>query len=504
VHLTRLEATKRDREPRVLEPLGHRRKIGRHVEALRDFRLTVAHAFHAPDGTVRRVAAPATTVRSPLPLVGLLAGAGVLGALVAGRSPAIAGAAAVGLTGIAIAITRPQLGLLLLVAAGTLEAFIPQVLGPQLTAVKLAGALCFATFFIDAALTRRKLRLDRSHAVLGLLLALAFVSSLGARSPQDALPVTIRYASFVGLYIVATQFDDERTPVRIAWVVSIAATIASAWGVQNFLTGVRPLAAPTYGDSNDLAFLVATALPLTLWLFRRPGWTRVLVPVMVGVSSLGVVLSLSRGALLALAVGVTWHAATERRHIPALLIVAVIAGAIGLVASQQAQERIDSSLQQKRNIAQENVETRLDAWRAAAELAAERPLTGVGPGNFGLYYFERTGRPPGTFGLRVVHDAYLDVAAELGILGMVLFVGFLVIVFMRASVAVRAGRGPPGLAAATRTALLVAMVGALTLSEQYYPPFWVLGALATMLWHSAPHAGRATRSAARAAPVPAA
>jgi hypothetical protein len=54
--------------------------------------------------------------------------------------------------------------------------------------------------------------------------------------------------------------------------------------------------------------------------------------------------------------------------------------------------------------------------------------------------------------------------------------------FVRASVARRRGDGPPGLATAVRTALVVACVSALFLSAQYYAPFWLLGALATAMW----------------------
>jgi putative inorganic carbon (HCO3(-)) transporter len=422
--------------------------------------------------------APVPT-RSLLVVLGAVAAAA---AVLAAQAPGLVVLATVGGALLLLAAARPQLALLLLIAAGTLESFVPEVLGPQLTAVKLAGALAFATFLLEAAVTRRPLHLDRSHAVLGLLLALALVSSLGARSPGDAIAVTLRYASFVGLYVVATQqAHDERFPSRVAWIASLAAAVAAVLAIRNFVTGTTALAAPTYGDPNDLAFLLVTTLPLTLWLFRSGRASRVVVAAMVGAVSLGTLLALSRGALLALAVGVVWHAATERRHIPALLLAGVVAASVGLVAAQHNQERIGISLEQKRHIAQENVESRLGAWRAAAELSAEHPLTGVGPGNFGSYYFERTGRPPGTFGLRVVHDAYLDIAAELGVTGLVLFVAFLAMAFQRATVARRDGRGPPGFAAAVRTALIVAMVGALTLSEQYFPPFWVLGALATVL-----------------------
>lgn len=388
----------------------------------------------------------------------------------------------VGASVAAVALIRPPIALLLLVATGPLESAFKTPEGAALTPVKAAGALCFAAFALDAIVTQRKLRFDRVHALLSLLLALALVSSLAARSTPDAINTTIRYASFAGLYLVATQLADRKLATAIAWVASTSAALAAVLAISNFLSGTTLLAAPLNGDPNDLAFILATTLPLTLWLLHRRGPTRALVIAMAGVLIAGVLLSLSRGALLALAVAGAWHAATVRRHIPALFLGGLVALAVAVFAVGSENPRFEQGLTAKQNIAAENVETRLDAWQAAAELAAERPVLGVGPGNFGLYYFEKTGRPPGTFGLRVVHDAYLDVAAELGLTGLLLFGGYLAVVFHRATVAARDQLGPVGLAVAVRTSLVVALVAAITLSEQYYPPFWVLGALATMVW----------------------
>jgi O-antigen ligase len=144
-------------------------------------------------------------------------------------------------------------------------------------------------------------------------------------------------------------------------------------------------------------------------------------------------------------------------------------------------KQLQTGLNAKEKVATTNVNTRLDAWSAAARLASKHPL-GVGPGNFKLYYLKETGRPPGTDTLVVVHNAYLDVAAELGIGAMLVFLLYLGGSFWRASVARARGNGPPGLGTAVRTALVVACVSGFFLSEQYYAPFWLLGALATAMW----------------------
>jgi hypothetical protein len=86
----------------------------------------------------------------------------------------------------------------------------------------------------------------------------------------------------------------------------------------------------------------------------------------------------------------------------------------------------------------------------------------------------------------VVHDAYLVVAAELGFIAMGVFIGYLVLTFARLSAVVRYQLGPPGFATACRVSLVIAVAAAITLSEQYFAPFWLLGGLATALFREGP------------------
>ena len=143
--------------------------------------------------------------------------------------------------------------------------------------------------------------------------------------------------------------------------------------------------------------------------------------------------------------------------------------------------KFERALFRKEVAAGHNVTTRLEAWNAAANLAANHPLLGIGPGNFRFYYYEATGNPPGTEILAVVHDAYLDVAAELGFVAAFAFLLYLGLAFTRLTAAIRSGAGPPEFAQAVRLSLVIAIVAALFISEQYFLPFWLLGALATAL-----------------------
>ena len=389
----------------------------------------------------------------------------------------------VALVVIGVCLARVDLALLLLIAAAPLEGLFQGGASGGLSVTKAVGALCFLSFGLSAVATGRRLWFGVPHALVFGLLGIAMLSTLGAESTSDALATTTRYASFVALFFVISQFvGDHVLHTRIAWVLSAAATVAGAVASWNFLSGKTLSARLTYGDPNDVAFILATTLPLTFWLLREPGRRRALVVAMIGVISVSTLLTLSRGALVGLGAAVLWLAFTERRFVKPLLAGALVAALVLGTVYHVKQNRIETGLRAKEKVAGANVSSRLEAFSAAARLSIEHPLLGVGPGNFQFHFLEATDSPPGAQRLVVVHDAYLDIAAELGPLAMVLFLGYLGVVFAQLSGARRRGLGPPGLAAALRISLIVGTFSALTLSEQYFAPFWLIGGLAAALW----------------------
>jgi O-antigen ligase len=382
-------------------------------------------------------------------------------------------------------LARTDLAILALVATIPLESSVSISANPELTTVKLAGALCLLSWIVDVALRGRRLVLDLSHLLIVLLLAIALVSTLEAGSLDSALVRTLRYASFASLYLVVSQrTGDCALQRRIVWTLSLSASASSVLAIHNFLSGARPLAQPLYGDPNDFAYILATTLPLTLWLLGdRAFLRRIAVVAMAGVISAGITMSYSRGALVGLGAGLLWQVLVERRHVRVIVIAAVVVGAVvaGLLATDQA--RLSAALYSKNVVAGRNIDERLSSWDAAVRIAIAHPLLGVGPGNFQYSSDRVLDRPPSSINPTVVHDAYLDVAAELGFTGLVVFLAYLASIMGRLATSVRRSRGPPELAGAVRTAMVVAMVGTLTLSEQYYAPLWLLGALATCFWH---------------------
>lgn len=77
-------------------------------------------------------------------------------------------------------------------------------------------------------------------------------------------------------------------------------------------------------------------------------------------------------------------------------------------------------------------EGRMDMWRSAVQITVDHPLTGVGPGLFGRAYREYRNPFVGRDKLASAHNFYLNLASELGIVGIAV-AGYLAVMLARAS-----------------------------------------------------------------------
>jgi O-antigen ligase len=180
-------------------------------------------------------------------------------------------------------------------------------------------------------------------------------------------------------------------------------------------------------------------------------------------------------------VAAVWATVTGRLRLrwTALVLGGVLAVTLAWYALQP--EQVETALLAKQHVAQSNVDERQVAWQVALREARDSPLLGVGPGNFELR-FDEFSPPAGTgLGALATHNAYLSVLAELGLPGLVLFLAYLVLAW---SMLRRRNRGDPdadALQSALAGGFIVAIVGALFLTEQFYAPIWLLPAIGATL-----------------------
>lgn len=358
----------------------------------------------------------------------------------------------------------------------------------SISVVKLLGILLFLAWLLRALVRSEPLRVSPALAWAGVFGLAVGLSMLLAPDPADSVFDSLRYALFIVFFFLVLQLtntiDDVRRVVR---VVVLSCTLAAAWGLYGFIALGLQRAAGPISDPNDFAYLMSCALPLACYLLAEERRRRLLWAVCV-VLLLGATLAtLSRGALVGLAALAPWAIATRRVPLSGVLLGFVAALSVAALAFALWAPLLHDRLAQKGHIADKNVVARQALWSGALRMAVDRPLTGVGPGRFGIEAPGYVRNNPIVLGSNpVVHNSYLHVLAEIGVLGLVGFVGFLASSWRmlgrgrRRAIAIE-DRDGARLATAMQASLLVAIIAGGFLSEQFTTPFWMIGALATVV-----------------------
>lgn len=135
---------------------------------------------------------------------------------------------------------------------------------------------------------------------------------------------------------------------------------------------------------------------------------------------------------------------------------------------------------------------RIDIWRAAVTVFAERPFTGVGAGNFAFvspyysYYAALIAATREDGGGGVAHNMFLSVMSETGVIGLILFGALLLSAYASARRLVRRGES---LGYGLLIGLLAYTVAGLTLTWEYVKiPYVLYGSLLALRTEDARHA----------------
>lgn len=315
-------------------------------------------------------------------------------------------------------------------------------------------------------------------AVLGFL-AWAAVTLLWAPEMTPAVSsVLLRMAiAAVAFLMVATLV---RRPEHVRYVaaafvagtaLSILAGIAGGGlgsGADSAVTDAGRLQGGTH-DPNYLAAAIVPAMMMAAGLAARPGrpLLRLGLGAVMALLALGLAATESRGGLLAAAVVLVGAFALwrGRRTVIALFtVVLVVVAGLWFSASPAAWERIT-------NVG-DGGSGRSDTWQVAWRVVEAHPVAGAGLAQFPAVspdFVDRPGALPSIDLLIreriVVHNVYLQLWAETGIVGLLLF---LAVVWGALAACWRAARRFDAAGDASMTALswatLLATLGALTAS----------------------------------------
>lgn len=426
-------------------------------------------------------------------VLGLVVAAAAAG-LLAAASPLAALAIVVGVAGALVLVTDLALALSALTVAAFL-AGLPGAPGGALGTSKIVGVLVVAAWVGTLWRGGRgNARFADAHASLAWLLvaltAWMLASVAWAQDTGIAATSVARYALNALLVpIVFAALRDSRSALTVVVAFVGGAAFAAVYGIATTpppeLSTQAVRVAGTVGDANELATVLVAAVPLSVALAVRARGRPLLCALALvagGCCVVGTLLSLSRGGLIALlAVGVAAMMMAGRRRAAAtglaLVVIVTVVVYFGAVASPVARERVlDAG----------GGTGRSDLWTIALRMAADRPMLGVGAGNFPVRSVDYLLRPGvihrDEFVIdtpKVAHNLYLGTLAELGVVGLTLLAAILIASIASALRAARRfadyGDGSmETLARAVAVALVGVLVASAFISDPYGRELWLL------------------------------
>ena len=301
---------------------------------------------------------------------------------------------------------------------------------------KLLLPLGFLMLFTDRAVLKRLRVLRTTQAKMFGLLMVAMIASL----PFSLWPggSILEFRTFLlgtvpFVFLIAVGCTDERDLYDVARAVVVTGVclgLAFLAGMGRGQEG-RISLGETY-DANDIALVGVIVFPFAVWLMRDRARLWRWVGVAGGAGALAtIMMSASRGGMLGLGAIVLLIAVRYGRRIP--LQWKVVSALLVVVALKFAPatfwERLGTLKDPNADYNTFAETGRVAIWKRGFGYFLSRPVTGVGLGQFGAAegaWALRTYGPDVGFKWSATHSIWIQVLAEVGILGIVGFLGLYV------------------------------------------------------------------------------
>lgn len=451
--------------------------------------------------------------------LGLLLGAGT-GLLVTGVSSSLLLLAIVlGIVALAATVARVEWGLVVLVFITYIRLSDVAVHshGAPSVAKSLVLLLLFAVLVRWGLYREKPTGWGRPALLVGAYGLVGFGSLLYAADPLRAQEATLDFIKDAVIVVaVVILMQRGNTFRRVVWALLVAGIFMGSLSVLQYFTGTfqndywgfaqapvlnivgetdSPRASGPIGDPNFYAQVMLVLVPMALdrvWNERRR-ILKLLAAWALAASALAIVFSFSRGGFIALVVML--GASMVYRRQPLVNWLAAIA--LGLVllrfVPQSYSDRIETLISVVPGFSEPMTTVREEpSFRGRAselivawKMFTDRPLVGVGLGNYAVHYQDYARQ----VGLavhaeeRAAHNLYLEIGAETGLLGLGAFAVVLWKAFqgLRQAMAQLAGaqlHGYAGMVSSFAFGLVGYLTAAIFIHAAYPRYFWLLAGIA--------------------------
>ncbi len=347
---------------------------------------------------------------------------------------------------------------------------------PDFTVIKLFGLLGFVWAVLQFLQQRVTGVFDSRQARLFLVFYAGVIFS-GILSGSGLLAVGRYLNLLLFLPFVLAGTRDHVELRRVIYAMPLGMALIFPYGLKQWATfGTR------FGlgvnESNYLAASLVLLIPLALAIAiqqvtttRRALWT-VVVVVLVAM----LLLTGSRGGFLGLLLAATVF--IYRRRGPGAAVALILALVVAALPTSLGERALATMFEGREAPEGDGLEysnqAHLALFWAALRMIADAPLTGVGPSNFKDLSTHYSGLE---YGL-IAHNTYLELAAEVGLPVLALFL-LVALATLRALGSVSQARGTPevtelaGWADGLRAGMLGFLVAGGFISAQYEKFFWL-------------------------------
>ncbi len=247
---------------------------------------------------------------------------------------------------------------------------------------------------------------------------LVMLSTITAFNPQIAQGWAIEYAKVMVIAVVASMVIDHFWQVKLLAMMILMMLGYIAWEINflYFFQGGR-LNIFHYGygglDNNGAGLLLAMGIPFAYAFALSPAkglwrWWPIAAAALGLLLMHAVMMTFSRGAMLAAAVGIVWILIHHRPRWQSGGAAAALLIVLSLMAGPEIRERFLSTTNFRTDA---SAQSRFGSWAAAWNIAWENPVLGKGIRNSNQYTRNHGADRQG----RTIHNQYLQIAADTGI-----------------------------------------------------------------------------------------
>lgn len=327
------------------------------------------------------------------------------------------------------------------------------------------GTQTMVLALITLPMERKKLQLPSVALWTFAMVAWAFFGYGKTQYPDAVIIELTEFAKVCLVMLVAVNVITSRSRLRmlLAGMMLFFVFYPVRGTLQNYMIGEtnhgRAIWNGTFSNPNDLAgfCVLQMGVALAVTEVERLPWLRKAAIACSLLLPLVVVLTASRGAFIALVVFLVvsmkrnWEMMKSK-----LWIVILLAMVIAYVGSDKVFSRlatIDEAIAGDASAADDggSARQRIEIWRVARGIISENWLTGVGIGAYNEAHYIMAQRPQFSLtaiGHRDTHSTYLNLLAELGVVGFASWLALIGVTLHKARSARReAGKNSPALRA---------------------------------------------------------